>query len=278
MWDPGSAWNEAIGFLHREIEKRRWRTRRSTRFLGDAQGGQGPVFRHVVVRHAARRGGRRRNRQDADHRTRRKSSSSGLMTTRRHKLRESPDARVQALAVVLRQNGRRRGKKPLLFVMTESTEAADQIAHRLNKRSSLQRPQRQDDQPSHQPQGQTQEASARAHRLLRVRRDREANQRRGPRSAAKALPRARQQREPVPLHRLGADAPGRGTSATSRRSCPLRPLQPKSKILPEQTLGRGLRRMTRPGEECSRGDSHGRRARILPVAVRGRARRRGPPA
>src|SRR5205085_12104762 len=30
---------------------------------------------------------------------------------------------------------------------------------------------------------------------------------------------------------------------------PLRPLSAKSRILPEQTLGRGLRRMTPPGEE-----------------------------
>ena len=69
------------------------------------------------------------------------------------------------------RSGRRAARRPLLFVMTESTEAADQIAHRLNTDPHLQGPQRQDDQPAHEPQGQAQEARQGRDGVLRVRRE-----------------------------------------------------------------------------------------------------------
>ena len=59
---------------------------------------------------------------------------------------------------------------------------------------------------------------------------------------------------------------------------PLRPLTAKSKILPEQTLGRGLRRMTPPGEESVAETVTVVEHKSFLVALRGRARRRGPPA
>ena len=70
VWDPDSAWNEAIRFLSDTIQSRTggglvapW-----TCLLRHAQGQQRPAFQTRHLRHAAGRGGGRRHRQDADHR------------------------------------------------------------------------------------------------------------------------------------------------------------------------------------------------------------------
>ncbi|MGH3622151.1 MAG: DEAD/DEAH box helicase family protein, partial [Sciscionella sp.] len=120
------------------------------------------------------------------------------------------------------------GRKPLLFVMAENTEAADQIAryletlHDLNGRVLT----------IHVNMGGRNRGEVRRSELAQARQwAREIDSDNNPYAAVVS----------VLMLREGWDV--RNVSVI----VPVRPLTAKSKILPEQTLGRGLRRMTPPG-------------------------------
>lgn len=120
------------------------------------------------------------------------------------------------------------GKKPLMFVMAESTDAADQIAGYLSTLSDL----AGRVLTIHVNMGGANKGEIRKDDLEEARRAaREVDSDDNPFAAIVS----------VLMLREGWDV--RNVSVV----VPLRPLTAKSKILPEQTLGRGLRRMTPPG-------------------------------
>jgi type III restriction enzyme len=248
VWDPGSAWNEAIGFLHRETEKRGEGLVAQLDFSATPKDDKGQVFRHVVVDTPLG-----------------EAVDGGIVKTpiigHGEKLVERPHddsaykyenhltlgyKRWQASFA----EWERTGKKPLLFVMTESTEAADQIAHRLNG-----------DPLYKDLNGKTINLHTNLKGKLRKRGrgatavyefvEAEKQISDEDLEALRKLSRELDQSESpylcivsVLMLREGWDVRNVTTIV------PLRPLTAKSKILPEQTLGRGLRRMIPPGEDA----------------------------
>lgn len=120
------------------------------------------------------------------------------------------------------------GRKPLLFVMAEDTNAADQISEYLDTLPDL----HGKVLTIHVNMGGRNRGEVRRGELEQARRwAREVDSDNNPYAAVVS----------VLMLREGWDV--RNVSVI----VPLRPLTAQSKILPEQTLGRGLRRMTPPG-------------------------------
>ena len=134
LWDPGSAWNDAINFLHQEILKKTGGGLcAQLDFSATPKDNHGNIFQHVIcdapLGEAVDGGivkipiiGRgvglsERPSKDASERF-----EQHLMMGYQRWLKS-------------REEWDKSGKKPLLFVMTEDTEAADQITRRLDKDS-----------------------------------------------------------------------------------------------------------------------------------------------
>jgi type III restriction enzyme len=140
------------------------------------------------------------------------------------------------------------GRKPLLFVMAEDTEAADQIAHRLNS-----------DPLFAELNGRTLNLHTNLKGRL-VKRGRGLGALEEFVESEKSI----SDEDLRALRKLSRDLDSDISSYRAICSVlmlregwdvknvttivPLRPLSAKSRILPEQTLGRGLRRMTPPGD------------------------------
>jgi len=247
VWDPGSAWNEAIGFLHRETEKRGGGLVGQLDFSATPKDDKGQVFRHVVVDTPLG-----------------EAVDGGIVKTpiigHGDKLVERPhdDAahryenhltlgykRWQASFA----EWERTGKKPLLFVMTESTEAADQIAHRLNNDSLYKDLNGKTVNLHTNLKGKLKKCGRGAtafYEFIEAEKQISDEDLEALRKLSRELDRSESPYlciVSVLMLREGWDVRNVTTIV------PLRPLTAKSKILPEQTLGRGLRRMTPPGEE-----------------------------
>lgn len=247
VWDPGSAWNEAIAFLHDETAKRGEGLVAQLDFSATPKDDKGQVFRHVVVDTPLG-----------------EAVDGGIVKTpiigHGEKLVERPhdDAAHKyenhlTLGYKRWQSSfeewKKTGKRPLLFVMTESTEAADQIAHRLNTdplygdlngktinlhtnlKGKLQKRGRGATAVYEFVEAEKQISDDDLEALRKL--SRELDRSESPYLCIVS----------VLMLREGWDVRNVTTIV------PLRPLTAKSKILPEQTLGRGLRRMTPPGEE-----------------------------
>jgi type III restriction enzyme len=131
LWDPGSAWNEAIGWLHDTVAARTGGgIAAQLDFSATPKDNQGHVFQHVVC--------------DAPLG---EAVDAGIVKTpiigRGEGLREGPSENAAekylehliigyARWLKSKEEWQKSGKKPLMFVMTEDTEAANQIAGRLN--------------------------------------------------------------------------------------------------------------------------------------------------
>src|SRR3989304_3655285 len=129
LWDPDSAWNEAITYLHETVQKRTGSgLTAQLDFSATPKDNKGKIFKHVVC--------------DAPPG---EAVDGGIGKTpiigRGQKLVERVDANAAykyenhvTLGYIRWQastrEGERSGKRPLMFVMTEDTEAADQIAQR----------------------------------------------------------------------------------------------------------------------------------------------------
>ncbi len=247
VWDPGSAWNEALSFLHRETEEHGEGLVAQLDFSATPKDDKGHVFRHVVVDTPlgeAVDGGIvktpiighgetlvERPHDDAAHKY-----ENHL--TLGYKRWQSSFAEWE-----------RTGKKPLLFVMTESTDAADQIAHRLNNdplykdlngktinlhtnlKGKLKKRGRGATAVYEFVEAEKQISDEDLQALRKL--SRELDRDESPYLCIVS----------VLMLREGWDVRNVTTIV------PLRPFTAQSKILPEQTLGRGLRRMTPPGEE-----------------------------
>ncbi len=247
LWDPDSAWNEAIAFLHDEIARRSGSgVVAQLDFSATPKDKAGRIFQHVVCdtplgeavdggivkTPVIGRGNKwvERTSQDASERY---EEQLRVGYARWQKSREewAPG-----------------GKKPLLFVMCEDTEAANQIARRLDT-----------DPVFAELNGHTVNLHTRLKGKIKWIGGKkagypvfEANENEINDDDLRALRELSRQIDSdqnpytcivsVLMLREGWDVRNVTTIV------PLRPYSSKANILPEQTLGRGLRRMTPPGQ------------------------------
>lgn len=247
LWDPDSAWNEAIAFLHDEIGRRSGSgVVAQLDFSATPKDDKGQIFQHVVCDTPLG-----------------EAVDGGIVKTpvigRGHKWvpRTSQDASERyeeqlrvgyARWLKSREEWQPGGKKPLLFVMCEDTDAANQIARRLDA-----------DPVFKELNGHTVNLHTRLKGKIKWIGGRkagypvfEANEKEIDDEDLRALRELSRQIDSdqnpytcivsVLMLREGWDVRNVTTIV------PLRPLSSKAKILPEQTLGRGLRRMTPPGQ------------------------------
>jgi len=247
VWDPGSAWTDAIAWLHQTTHKRTGGGLVSQLdFSATPKDNHGNVFKHVICDTPLG-----------------EAVDAGIVKTpiigRGQTLIEQPgeDASVKYQHHLMlgytrwlksKEEWEKSGKKALLFVMTEDTEAADQIAQRLNTDSLYQ-----------ELNGKTINLHTRLKGILKKEgrgagaqvifkeseKDISDEDLKELRKLSRELD---EDRSPylcivsVLMLREGWDVRNVTTIV------PLRPYTSKANILPEQTLGRGLRRMTPPGE------------------------------
>ena len=247
VWDPGSAWNQAIRSLHDALEKRGGHgVIAQLDFSATPKNDKGVVFPHVVCDMPLG-----------------EAVDAGIIKTpvigKSRQIIEQPhdDAayRFEAHLRVGYERWRRSreewaksGCKPLLFVMCENTDAADQITARLNSDPVFK------------------ELNGRTINLHTNLKGKVKKQRIDGRSVETFVEdeKAISDDDLRALRRISRDLDSNESHYTCIVSVlmlregwdvrnvttivPLRPLTAQSSILPEQTLGRGLRRMTPPGQ------------------------------
>jgi len=248
VWDPDSAWNEAIRTLHETILSRSGnKLVAQLDFSATPKDNKGQLFKHIVcdtpLGEAVDAGivktpiigqaSRKLVEQATDNAAYRWEQHLLLGYERWRKSLEEWQAS---------------GKKPLLFVMCDDTEAADQITQRLNT-----------DPLFEQLNGKTINLHTNLKgKLKKVGRGKEAryefveDEKAISDEDLKALRKLSRELDSnaspyfcivsVLMLREGWDVRNVTTIV------PLRPYSSKANILPEQTLGRGLRRMTPPGQ------------------------------
>ncbi len=246
VWDPDSAWNEAILFLNEEVKKKGGDgIFAQLDFSATPKDNKGQLFKHIVCDTPLG-----------------EAVDGGIVKTpvigRGDKLTEraSDDASIvyeQHLKIgyerwkASKEEWEKSGKKPLLFIMTESTDAADDIARRLNSDPVFK---------------ELNNKTLNLHTNLKVKKKITGK---GKNKKIEFIESEKEisDEDLKELRKLSREL----DSNSSQYCCivsvlmlregwdvrnvttivPLRPLTAASKILPEQTLGRGLRRMTPPG-------------------------------
>ncbi len=248
VWDPDSAWNEAIRFLHESIKARSGGGLvAQLDFTATPKDNKGQRFKHIICDTPLG-----------------EAVDAGIVKTpiigkADKKLAEQPsDNAAYKYEMHLRlgferwktsrQEWKASGKKPLLFIMCEDTTAADQIATRFNTdpvfkelngatinlhtnlKGKLKKvgkgPAAQFEFVENEKEISDEDLKA----LRKLSRELDANS--SPYNCIVS----------VLMLREGWDVRNVTTIV------PLRPYSSKANILPEQTLGRGLRRMTPPGQ------------------------------
>jgi type III restriction enzyme len=248
VWDPDSAWNEAIRTLHETILSRSGnKLVAQLDFSATPKDNKGQLFKHIVCDTPLG-----------------EAVDAGIVKTpiigqASHKLVEQATDNAayrweQHLLLGYErwkkslEEWQASGKKPLLFVMCDNTEAADQITQRFNT-----------DPLFEQLNGKTINLHTNLKgKLKKVGRGKEAryefveDEKAISDDDLKALRKLSRELDSnaspyfcivsVLMLREGWDVRNVTTIV------PLRPYSSKANILPEQTLGRGLRRMTPPGQ------------------------------
>lgn len=247
VWDPGSAWNQAIQWLHDTVRQRSGSGLvAQLDFTATPKDNKGRIFQHVVCDTPLG-----------------EAVDAGIVKTpvigrTRELIEQTHDDASYRYEAHLRLGYERwkrsrdewvkSGKRPLLFVMCEDTAAADQITKRLNgdgvfadlnsKTINL-HTNLKGKIKSRKVGGQTIEVFEESEKdisdedLKAIRRiSRELDSDSSPYACIVS----------VLMLREGWDVRNVTTIV------PLRPYSSKANILPEQTLGRGLRRMTPPGQ------------------------------
>jgi len=247
LWDPGSAWSEAIKFLDAGLREHSGHgLAAQLDFTATPKDNRGQLFQHIIVdaplAEAVDAGivktpiiGRTKDLQDTPHDDAAYKYEMHLTLGYKRWLQS-------------RDEWKRSGKKALMFVMTEDTQAADQIARRLNTDSLF---------------GELNGKTINLHTNLKgklKKRGRGANayyefqesEKEISDEDLKALRKLSRELDEntspylcivsVLMLREGWDVRNVTTIV------PLRPYSSPANILPEQTLGRGLRRMTPHGE------------------------------
>jgi type III restriction enzyme len=246
LWDPGSAWNDAIDFLHKEVEKKTGGGLvAQLDFSATPKDNHGRVFQHVVCDAPLGEAvdgaivktpiiGRGKGLSERPSKDASERFEQHLMMGYRRWLKS-------------REEWEKSGKKPLLFVMAEDTEAADQITRRLDT-----------DPLFAELNGKT----INLHTNLKGKIKWVGGKKKGYPVFAESEKEISEE-DLAALRDLSRDL----DSGRSPYQCivsvlmlregwdvrnvttivPLRPYTSKTNILPEQTLGRGLRRITPPG-------------------------------
>ena len=248
VWDPDSAWNEAIGFIH-ETNRQRGGAGIVAHldFSATPKDNKGQVFKHVVcdtpLGEAVDGGivktpviGR------ADRKLEEQPGENAAYIFERHLLLGYERWKAS------RDEWKKSGKKALLFIMCNSTAEADQITQRLNTDELFKELNTTTINLHTNLKGKLKkEGTGASARYVFVENEKEISD-----EDLKALRKLSRELDSntspyncivsVLMLREGWDVRNVTTVV------PLRPLSSKANILPEQTLGRGLRRMTPPGQ------------------------------
>lgn len=248
VWDPDSAWNEAIGFLHEQTRKRNQTGLvAQLDFSATPKDDRGNLFKHIIVDTPLG-----------------EAVDGGIVKT--PIIGRGEGLFVQAVddAGLKYQKhlflGYRRwqestkewaktGKNPLMFVMCESTQAADQIARELNKNPLFEDLNHATINLHTNLKGKVQLKGHGANRAPMFIEDTSSKgisdeDLRALRQLSRELDNSTSPYRcivSVLMLREGWDVRNVTTIV------PLRAYTAQANILPEQTLGRGLRRMTPPG-------------------------------
>ena len=245
VWDPGSAWNEAINFLHETTRKRGGGLVAQLDFSATPKDDKGNVFRHVVCDTPLG-----------------EAVDSGIVKTpvigHGDRLVERPhdDAAYRyenhltlgyKRWLASKEEWEKSGKKALLFVMTENTNAANSIANRLNTDPIFRELHGKTVNLHTNLKGKLKKRGKGVNAYYEFIESEKEISDENLKELRKLSRELDENTSPylcivsVLMLREGWDVRNVTTVI------PLRPLTAKSKILPEQTLGRGLRRMMPPG-------------------------------
>jgi type III restriction enzyme len=241
LWDPGSAWNDAIAFLQSRIAERSdGGIAAQLDFSATPKDNEGRLFQHIIC--------------DAPLG---EAVDAGIVKTpvigRGEGLTEraSNDASEKYQQHLLlgyarwcksKEEWAKSGKKPIMFVMTEDTEAADQIARRLNSDSLFKELNGKTANLHTNLKGKVKRVGGRDGYPVFVESEAEISDDdlKELRKLSRELDSGRSPYQcivSVLMLREGWDVRNVTTIV------PLRPYSAPANILPEQTLGRGLRRM-----------------------------------
>lgn len=247
VWDPGSAWNEAIEHLHTTIQQKTGGgVVAQLDFSATPKDNKGQLFKHIICDSPLG-----------------EAVDAGIVKTpiigSVDDLHEMPsdDAAYkweQHLRIGYerwkqsRDEWKDSGKKPLLFIMCEDTNAADQIAKRLSTDELFKELNNKTINLHTNLKGKIKKVGRGSDkREIFVEDDKEISDE--DLKALRKLSRELDRNESpylcivsVLMLREGWDVRNVTTIV------PLRAYSSKANILPEQTLGRGLRRMTPPGQ------------------------------
>jgi type III restriction enzyme len=248
VWDPNSAWNEAIEFLNTSIRQKfgqDYGIVAQLDFSATPKDNKGQFFQHIICDFPLG-----------------EAVDAGIVKTpiigRASNLKEQPgdDAAIVYQPHLLlgyerwrasRDEWANSGKKALMFVMTQDTKAADQITRELNSSQLFKEINGRTINLHTNLKGKLKKVGkgAAAYQEF-VESDKDISD-----EDLRALRKLSRELDSDPQHycivsvlmlREGWDVRNVTTIV------PLRPYSSKANILPEQTLGRGLRRMTPSGE------------------------------
>ena len=247
VWDPDNAWNEAIRYLHEQIRKRSGTGLVSQLdFSATPKDNAGNLFKHVVVDTPLGEAvdgcivktpiiGR------GDKLVEQASDNAGIRY--QHHLTLGYERWLKS-----KEEWEKSGKKALMFVMCDSTEAADQIAKELNTNPLYEELNRSTINLHTNLKGKVKSVGRGRNKItvfVESEKDIKDEDLRALRELSRQLD---EDTSPylcivsVLMLREGWDVKNVTTIV------PLRPYSSRANILPEQTLGRGLRRMTPPGQ------------------------------
>ncbi len=247
LWDPGSAWNDALSFIHTQIQRKGSGADgvvAQLDFSATPKDNKGQLFQDIVCDFPLG-----------------EAVDAGIVKTpiigQAANLKEQPgstaDIKYQRHLLLgyqrwqaSKQEWERSGLKPLMFVLTESTDAANQITAALNGSPLFEELNGRTVNLHTNLKGRLKKIGSGPNLSYEFIEDDKAISDEDLRSLRKLA----RELDTDPQHycivsvlmlREGWDVRNVTTIV------PLRPLTAKAKILPEQTLGRGLRRMTPPG-------------------------------
>lgn len=247
VWDPESAWNEAIEFIDRSIRERNTSEGVCAQldFSATPKDNKGQYFQYVICDSPL---------GEAVDAGIVKTPVIGRCSQLTPRLSGNAAEQYQQHLLVAyerwkasREEWAGSGKKPIMFVMTEDTNAADDIALELNKSELYKELNGRTINLHTNLKGKLKKVGkGKSATLEFVESDKDISD-----DDLQQLRKLSRELDENPQHacivsvlmlREGWDIRNVTTIV------PLRPLSSKSEILPEQTLGRGLRRMTPPGQ------------------------------
>ncbi|GAP22633.1 DEAD/DEAH box helicase family protein [Leptolinea tardivitalis] len=246
VWDPDSAWNEALFTLDESVRMHGTGITAQLDFSATPKDNKGNLFKHIICDTPLG-----------------EAVESGIVKTPiigrgqnlHERADEAADRRFEEHLMLgyqrwlkSREEWEHSGKKALLFVMTEDTKSADEITRRLNTDPQFRELNKKTINLHTNLKGQLKKRGRGEEAYYEF----EINEKEISDDDLKALRQLSRELDSdtspyccivsVLMLREGWDVRNVTTIV------PLRPYSSKANILPEQTLGRGLRRMTLPGQ------------------------------